>query len=199
MVSLKQLALLSLAASSGVLASPVALSEISLQFPSPPGTKPIPGDNPCAICDTQEPQLLTINTLTVTPNPPEAGSNLTIEASGFLKDDIADGAYVVVDVRYGYVRLINQEFDLCEELENVDMTCPISKGPRTIKKVVELPKEIPPGKYTVKAQAFTDEDEYITCLTASVTFSLPPPKLSSITDSVKSWVSSVKRSVTAYL
>ncbi|ODV60622.1 ML domain-containing protein [Ascoidea rubescens DSM 1968] len=199
MVSLRQLAALSLLGSTGVFSLPVFTDELSLQFPGPPGTKPIPGDNPCAICDTYEPQLLTINSLTITPNPPEAGSNLTIEATGFLKEDITDGAYVAVEVRYGYVKLVNQEFDLCEQIENVDMSCPITKGPRTIKKVVELPKEIPPGKYTVKAQAFTDEDEYITCLTASVTFAIPPPKLSSITESVKGWVSNVKRAFVAYL
>ena len=39
-----------------------------------------------------------------------------------------------------------------------------------ITKEVEIPEEVPPGKYLVTARAFTKDDEYITCLTATVEF-----------------------------
>ncbi len=51
------------------------------------------------------------------------------------------------------------------------MKCPIEKGDITFEKEVELPKQIPPGKYTVFADAKTKDDEdVITCLTATVEF-----------------------------
>jgi len=50
----------------------------------------------------------------------------------------------VLQVKYGLIRLVNTEADLCEQVSNVDMTCPIKKGLTKIKKDVELPKEIPP-------------------------------------------------------
>lgn len=52
----------------------------------------------------------------------------------------------------------------------VDLECPIKKGEHVISKVVEIPEEVPPGKYLVTARAYTKNDEYITCLTATVIF-----------------------------
>ena len=76
------------------------------------------------------------------------GSTLTIEAAGTLLEDVGEGAYVVLQVKYGLIRLVNTEADLCEQVSNVDLTCPIKKGKTTIVKDVELPKEIPPVSNT---------------------------------------------------
>ena len=72
------------------------------------------------------------------------GSSLTIEAVGSLLEDVEDGAYVVLQVKYGLIRLVNTEADLCDQVSNVDLSCPIKKGKTKITKDVELPKEIPP-------------------------------------------------------
>jgi hypothetical protein len=69
---------------------------------------------------------------------------LTIEASGELLEDIEKGAYVILQVKYGLIRLVNTQADLCEQVSNVDLECPIKKGKTTITKDVELPNEIPP-------------------------------------------------------
>ncbi|KAK5015412.1 Phosphatidylglycerol/phosphatidylinositol transfer protein, partial [Cryomyces antarcticus] len=98
------------------------------------------------------------------------GKNLTISARGTLSADIEDGAKVHLQVKYGLIRLINQEADLCETVKNVDLNCPLKKGEMELKKDVELPKEIPPGKYTVLADVFTKDGDKITCLTATVVF-----------------------------
>lgn len=63
---------------------------------------------------------------------------------GELSEDVSEGAYIVLQVKYGLIRLVNTEADLCEQVSNVDLTCPIKKGKTTIVKDVELPKEIPP-------------------------------------------------------
>jgi hypothetical protein len=130
----------------------------------------IPGDSPISLCDSEEHQLLSIDFIEVDPNPPTRGSNLTISAAGNLEKDIVQGAYVIVDVRYGYIRLLKQTIDLCEEVENVDLTCPIEAGYQELTKQIALPNEIPPGKYFVEARAYTIEDELITCLKAAVEF-----------------------------
>lgn len=61
-----------------------------------------------------------------------------------MKHDIEEGAYVNLQVKYGYIRLINTKADLCDEIKNVDLECPIKKGRISIIKQVDLPKEIPP-------------------------------------------------------
>lgn len=130
----------------------------------------IPGGSPISLCDSEEHQLLSIDFIEIDPNPPTRGANLTISAAGDLEKDIVEGAYVIVDVRYGYIRLLKQTVDLCEEVENVDLECPIEEGYLKMTKQVELPSEIPPGKYFVEARAYSVDDELITCVKAAVEF-----------------------------
>jgi hypothetical protein len=133
----------------------------------------VPGKSPLKFCDAaadRKDDIITIEEVILTPNPPEAGQTLTIEASGIVKEAIEEGAYVNLSVKYGYIRLISTTADLCKEMKNVELECPIEKGRISITKNVDLPKEIPPGKYTVDADVYTKEDKHITCLTAQVTF-----------------------------
>lgn len=86
------------------------------------------------------------------------------------------------------IKLVNTQADLCEQVANVDLSCPLEKGKTVIKKDVDLPKEIPPvsdvlvscgpptddarkGTYTVTADAYTVDKRKILCLQATVTFS----------------------------
>lgn len=137
--------------------------------------RPIPGDSPVKLCDVFTPKQLTIDHINISPNPPEKGSNLTIEASGTLHTTVTKGSYIEVDVRYGYVRLLTQKFDLCEQIEQVDLKCPLGPGPLALTKVVELPQQIPPGQYIAVARAFTSDSKPITCLSAQVTFDVSLP------------------------
>ncbi|KUI53767.1 Phosphatidylglycerol/phosphatidylinositol transfer protein [Cytospora mali] len=131
----------------------------------------IPGNSPLELCPkAHDDDILSIEKVDLVPNPPKAGEDLVIKASGTLDESVEEGAYVVLQVKYGLIRLISTKADLCEQVQNVDMECPIEKGDITITKTVELPKEIPNGKYTVLADVYTKDDEPITCLTAQVVF-----------------------------
>lgn len=146
---------------------------IELTLPVPgKDERPIPGDSPLVQCDATEMQILNLQSVILEPNPPARGENLTIIAKGFLNQAVEDGAYVEVDVRYGFIKLLHQTFDICEEITKVDLECPIEQGQHVIIKEVEIPNEVPPGKYLVTARAYTKDDEFITCLSGSVEF--PP-------------------------
>jgi len=102
--------------------------------------------------------------------PSNSGQVLSIVARGDLSQDIEDGAKVHLQVKYGLITIIKQDADLCNQVKNVDLECPIKKGETALTKDVELPKQIPPGKYTVLADVTTKDDKKITCLTATVEF-----------------------------
>ncbi|KAM5348338.1 hypothetical protein ACJ41O_008162 [Fusarium nematophilum] len=132
----------------------------------------IPGDSPLELCPGDHAaDLIQIDSVDLLPNPPQAGQELVIKAKGTVKQKIEEGAYVLLTVKYGLIRLISTKADLCEQIGNVDLECPVEAGDLEITKTVDLPAEIPPGKYTVLADVFTVEDVQITCLTAAVTFS----------------------------
>ncbi|ERS98931.1 phosphatidylinositol/phosphatidylglycerol transfer protein [Sporothrix schenckii 1099-18] len=131
----------------------------------------VPGKSPLEFCPSDHSNdILTIKSVDLSPNPPQAGVELVITAVATVSQTISKGAYVNLQVKYGLIRLISTTADLCEQIENVDLKCPIEKGLISITKSVDLPREIPPGKYTVLADAYTVDDEPITCLTATVTF-----------------------------
>lgn len=90
-----------------------------------------------------------------------SGANLTIEAVGTLLQDVGEGAYVDLQVKYGIIKLLTTQADLCEQVSNVDLKCPIKKGQVTITKDVEIPKQIP------GVSAGTYHDFWWTLLTCS--------------------------------
>jgi hypothetical protein len=73
-----------------------------------------------------------------------SGETLNITAKGTFLENVERGAKVLLQVKYGLIRLINEEADLCDQIENVDMECPLETGDMTFTKKVDLPKEIPP-------------------------------------------------------
>lgn len=184
MVAFGQIAVISLVASAQALSLIPAVQDVFngvqnlvsngkiIEVLPNPDERPVPGNSPIIQCDIGIPQILNLQRVVIDPNPPAKGQNLTFVATGYLSESILDGAYVDVDVRYGFVRLIHQTFDLCEEVTNVDLECPIKKGEQVISKLVEIPAEVPPGKYMVNARAYTKDDVLITCLSATVEF--PP-------------------------
>lgn len=130
----------------------------------------IPGNSPIELCAVDEPHFLDIESVTLDPNPPVPGANLTIKASGVLETDVVDGAYVDIVVNYGFITLVRRTFDLCELLPEVDMECPVEKGFLSVTREVEIPDGIPPGEYSIHAEAYTVGDDLLTCLNAVVEF-----------------------------
>lgn len=55
-----------------------------------------------------------------------------------------------LEVKWGLITLISQTVDLCDELKNVDMECPLEKGAMVLTKQVDLPKQIPPVSSKLK-------------------------------------------------
>ncbi|KAK3691179.1 Phosphatidylglycerol/phosphatidylinositol transfer protein [Vermiconidia calcicola] len=130
----------------------------------------VPGDNPLQHCKDPKDDILDLESVDLSPNPPKPGKTLTITATGTLSQNVTKGATVHLQVKYGLITIVKQTADLCETVKNVDLKCPIEKGEMTLEKDVDLPKEIPPGKYHVIADVYTKDEDKVTCLTATVEF-----------------------------
>ncbi|KAF1913112.1 ML domain-containing protein [Ampelomyces quisqualis] len=130
----------------------------------------VPGDNPLYFCGDPVDDILKIEKADIDPNPPKAGEKLTIKATGKFKDKVEKGFKMHLQVKYGLITLINQEADGCDTIGKADLECPLDKGEMTLTKDVDIPKEIPPGTYTVLADVYTEDGDKITCLTAKIPF-----------------------------
>ncbi|CEG78597.1 hypothetical protein RMATCC62417_13176 [Rhizopus microsporus] len=118
------------------------------------------------------------------PEYVKPGENVTVIVKGTVTEKIEDGAYAEVVVKLGLVKLLHKTFDICEELknnrDNVNIQCPIEKGPIEIKATAGLPREIPRAKFVVAARAFTANDDDLACVNLSVDFRPRRPKVRSI-------------------
>jgi hypothetical protein len=88
--------------------------------------------------------LLQILYINVSPDPPRKGQKLTIDAAGYLEEEVTQGSYIDVTVKLGLIKLLQKRFDLCEQSKSVGKPCPLEKGRQELNVVVDLPKEIPP-------------------------------------------------------
>lgn len=133
----------------------------------------VPGKNPLYFCADPKDYILKVDYVDLTPNPPLPGQKLTIVANGTFTKDIEPGATVFLQVKYGLITLIKQEADLCDNLPKIDITCPVKEGVLSLKKEVDIPKQVPPGKYTVLADVNTVDKEKVACMESTVYFSRP--------------------------
>ena len=74
--------------------------------------------------------ILEIKDITLTPPMPVPGEDLVIEAVGYLKETVDQGASANVLVKLGVVTLLHKDFDICGQLEENDteLKCPIEDG-----------------------------------------------------------------------
>lgn len=59
---------------------------------------------------------------------------------------------------------------MCSENADLEIKCPVEPGDYTIIQTVELPKEIPPAKFAINVNAYTNEDIDMLCLRLTVDF-----------------------------
>ncbi|KAF7290154.1 ML domain-containing protein [Mycena indigotica] len=116
-------------------------------------------------CGT-ETDVVHLRSLDISPDPPVPGKELTVKVNGTVERRVEDGAWVDVVVKIGVIKLLARKFDICEEAENANATvqCPVEKGEYAVTQSFDLPKEIPPGKFTVLLRGYTVEDEPMFCL-----------------------------------
>ena len=76
-----------------------------------------------------------------------SGKTLSIKATGNFTQEIEEGAYAVLSVKFGAIRLIHRREDLCQQMKNIDKECPLEKGETTITRDIDLPQQIPPVSF----------------------------------------------------
>ncbi|KAA1468191.1 hypothetical protein DENSPDRAFT_793937 [Dentipellis sp. KUC8613] len=123
-----------------------------------------------------ESDVIQIDSIQVSPDPPKPGKNLTVTVTASASERVEEGAYADVTVKLGLIKLLQKSFDLCEEARKANATiqCPIEEGKYTVVQTVELPKEIPQAKFRVSAVGYTVDDDNLFCVDLVVDFMKKP-------------------------
>ena len=104
---------------------------------------------------------------------PSSGKNLTINASGKVTQDIEDGAHVSLSVKLalnygGQIPILTRDVDLCQLMaddDDIEAKCPVKKEKVfELSKTVNIPQTPAKGKYVILVDAYTKDEERITCI-----------------------------------
>ncbi|KAL0580372.1 hypothetical protein V5O48_001617 [Marasmius crinis-equi] len=116
--------------------------------------------------------IIQIDSIQVSPDPPQPGKELTVKVKGVASETVEEGAMADVVVKLGLIKLLSKTFDLCDEARKANATiqCPIEAGEHDVTQVVELPKEIPKAKFKVNAQGYTEDEKDLFCVDLTIDF-----------------------------
>lgn len=117
--------------------------------------------------------VIHVNSIEISPDPPKPGQSESMTVDFTVASKIYEGAYARVTVKLGLIKLLSKQFDLCEEKEiwkGTGLQCPLEAGHYRVTKSVNLPKEIPPAKYTVYMLGYTSDEEELFCLNVRADF-----------------------------
>lgn len=108
---------------------------------------------------------------------PSSGKNLTINAAGKVTQEIEDGAHVSLSVKLalnygGQIPILTRNVDLCQLMaddDDIETECPVEKEKVfTLGKTVGIPQTPAKGKYVILVDAYTKDEEKITCIGAEL-------------------------------
>ncbi|EJD48124.1 hypothetical protein AURDEDRAFT_113020 [Auricularia subglabra TFB-10046 SS5] len=141
-------------------------SQLQLPLLAPPSSlAPNIALNDCGTDD----DAFKLDSIVAEPYPPRAGENVTVTASGTVYRTIDEGAYVVVTVKLGLVKVVTQRVDICQQLRESsdDVQCPVEPGEYNVETVVPIPGVAPMGKYKIETRGYSadglDEPD-LTCV-----------------------------------
>ncbi|KAL1919356.1 uncharacterized protein VTP21DRAFT_2049 [Calcarisporiella thermophila] len=97
-----------------------------------------------SLCDNPGTHLLKARNVSIVPEQPRVGSDISVTINGDLSDDVSAGN-VLLDLKL-YVIKLRKELDLCQVLDSEIMSgasCPIKAGPVTLRAEAHIPEEVP--------------------------------------------------------
>ncbi|KAN0128413.1 ML domain containing protein [Lactarius tabidus] len=117
-----------------------------------------------------------VDSISVSPDPPKPGQDLTVTVNAHAQEQVEEGAYADVSVKLGLIKILQKQFDLCEEARNANTSvqCPVKQGKYEVVHTVALPKEIPQAKFNIDVHGYTVDDDDLFCVKLKVDFMRRP-------------------------
>jgi len=106
---------------------------------------------------------LHVKTVSITPDPPAIGQDLTVQIQGTLDETIVSGTVHLELAVFRTIILVNTTYSLCTLISKF-MSCPLKQGAVNIKVQATIPSEAPAGPYTGKVHVYDQNDSEVICV-----------------------------------
>lgn len=108
--------------------------------------------------------LVTVNSVTINPNPPQKGEDLEVTGSITPKEDITGGD-TELQVKLGFLPVLKQEKKFCDAVSDGGGSCPLSSGSTyTLSIKQEVPSATPGATYTGTYKATDQNGKALFCI-----------------------------------
>jgi len=118
----------------------------------------------------------TIGTVSIVPDPPQIGQNLSVVVSGTLDETVSDGS-IFINLDFGPIVLLNNTYDLCKMLGTLGISCPLEQGAVKLGVKELIPKQAPPGAYTGKVILSDQNGQELTCIGLAFSLGSDEPEI----------------------
>ncbi len=119
--------------------------------------------------------LFKLESLTISPDPPQRSSPLTVNVRGYLKERL-DSGMLNYTASFGGLQLIKGSEDGCSLLAREDGNlpqCPIEAGLIEVTHTAQIPWHVPPGRYLIDFSVERKDDrQQVICLKLDVSIDL---------------------------
>jgi hypothetical protein len=110
------------------------------------------------------PDIFQLKYLDFKPEIVRKGQKLRVLVAGHLREQLNKGAHVLVNIKYGWIRLPNQDLDICDILPSAGLHCPVKAGSDIAADVeIDIPGSIPSGNYALKLIFKNNDQRQVAC------------------------------------
>lgn len=110
-----------------------------------------------------------INKVTITPDPPEKGKSLTVDANITLSEEVTKGD-IKLTIKYGIIPIISMDLQLCDEVKAIGLQCPLEPKTYDGKLSVDIPSAIPGGHYSGNVEVTDQNGKELSCIDLDLHF-----------------------------
>merc|ERR1712129_423021 len=125
--------------------------------------KQIIGGTPeVTFCNTSLTPLI-VNGYSLEPNDIHSNENVTLKINSTLSEDVSNGT-IHIDAKVRIIPVYDKTLNLCTELAQANMSCPLKKGPYDFEKTLAIPNIPVHGQITATVTINDQNAKQLLCM-----------------------------------
>ena len=129
---------------------------------------PFTGVPTITYCNTTSTPLI-INSFTISPDDIEPDETVTATLKSTLVGETVTSGTIKVTGTVDKYPILNEQYDLCDELPNVGLSCPLAPGPYDISEQVQIGSIPISGTATATAELYDQSSNELACISMTAT------------------------------
>jgi hypothetical protein len=110
----------------------------------------------------------TLGDVVLTPYPVQIGRPLVVSATGLLSKAVVEGATLQATAKFGFIKVLDETFDLCAEAAKTGKPCPLGEGEASLQVIQDIPGAAPEVTVNLEIRGKNADGSPLTCLKGKI-------------------------------